>query len=296
MGKMTKSDKTIKMANLLYTEDYHTHFDPKTYLELFYKNVKGDKNEGFMLPFVKAFHEFWSSFKAPTDTEVRYLEFGGGPSITNLVFACPKVNHIVFAEYAEANREAVKSWIAGDAEAHDWTPLIEIAVLELEQGRGIVDERSETSADKEKLDFVQNRADELKRKIKSIVPCDVTKSPIVQLDTDDVAKPFDVVSTSLCLEACVSSEVHYKNIVAELCKLLKPNGYLFMNGVLEQSFYFVSKEKFYTFPLTEKMVKEAMKEAGIQIEKFVTIPVDYSEDECDCKALFYTYGRKSAGK
>ena len=290
------------MANLSNPEDYHTCFDPKTFLEYFYKNFKGDENEDRSVsPFINVFHEFWSSFKAPTDTEltdVRYLEFGGGPSIANLVFACPKVDHIVFAEYAEANREAVKSWIAGDAEAHDWTPLIEIAVLELEQGRGIVDGRSETSADKEKLDCVLNRADELKRKIKSIVPCDVNKAPIVQLDTDDVAKQFDVVSTSLCLESCVSSEVHYKNIIAELCKLLKPNGYLFMNGVLEGTFYFVGEEKLHNFPLTEKMVKEAMIEAGIEIEKYVTIPgvpIHYSE-VTDSKDLFYTYGRKCAEK
>ena len=290
------------MANVRCEEDYHTHFDPKTFLEQYYKNFKGDENEdGSMSPFIKALHEFWSSFKAPTDTEltnVRYLEFGGGPSIMNLVFACPKVDHIVFSEYTEANREAVKSWIAGDPDAHDWMPLIEIAVLELEQGRGIVDERSETSADKEKLDCVLNRADELKRKIKSIVPCDVNKAPIVQLDTDDVAKPFDVVSTGLCLESCVSSEVHYKNAVAELCKLLKPNGYLFMNGVLGDTFYYVGEEKFSVFPLTKKMVKEAMNEAGMEIEKFVTIsdiPLHYLE-ACGCKALFYTYGRKSVEK
>ncbi|CAB3997761.1 nicotinamide N-methyltransferase-like, partial [Paramuricea clavata] len=113
---------------------------------------------------------------------------------------------------------------------------------------------------------------------------------MVQLDSDDVAKPFDVVSTSLCLETCVSSEVHYKNVVAELCKLL------FMNGVLEGTFYFVGEEKFYNFPITEKMVKGAMIEAGIEIEKYVTIPmvpVHYTE-VTDSKALFYTYGRKSA--
>jgi hypothetical protein len=130
-----------KMANYRYKEDYHTHFDPKDYLEQYYKNLKGDENEdGPVLPIFKALHEFWSSFnpngKAPTDTDVRYLEFGGGPSIINLVFACSKVDHIVFSEYAEINRQAVKSWIAGNPDAHDWTPLIEI-VLELEQGRGI---------------------------------------------------------------------------------------------------------------------------------------------------------------
>ncbi|CAB4019676.1 nicotinamide N-methyltransferase-like [Paramuricea clavata] len=286
------------MANLRFNEDYHNSFDPKSFLEQFYGKLKGDENEyGSPVRIIKAFHEFWSTFKAPTDTElteVRYLDFGGGPNIANLVFACPKVDHIVFAEYTEVNREAVKSWIAGDTDAFDWMPLIEIAVLELEQGRGIV-ESPVLRTDKEKLDCV-NRANELKRKIKSVIPCDVTKVPIVELGTDDVAKPFDVVSTSFCLESCVSSEVHYKKTVAELCKLLKPNGYLFMIGVLKETFYIVGEEKFSVFPLTEKMVKEAMNEVGMEIVKFVSTPILHSTELGDGKFIYYTYCKKSAAR
>jgi nicotinamide N-methyltransferase len=59
--------------------------------------------------------------------------------------------------------------------------------------------------------------------------------------------------------------VEYKNAVAELCKLLKPNGYLFVLDFIEQTFYLLGEEMFSTFPLTEKMVKEAMNEAGMEI-------------------------------
>ena len=183
-------------------------------------------------PFIHAFHEFWSTFDAPTDTQqgnVGYLEFGGGPSIASHVFACPKVAHIVFSE---------KSWIAGDPDAHDWMPFIQMAVIELE-AEGGADESSALLTDKEKLGQVKGRVDGLKRKIRYVVPCDVFKTPIVELKSDDIGKPFDVVSTSVCLESCVTSEAQYRNIVAELCKLFKPNGYLFMNGVLEGTFYFI---------------------------------------------------------
>ena len=285
------------MATLLKPEDYHSHFDPKIYLEMLYKYVKKQDDESRIVsPFIRAFHEFWSTFDAPTDTQqgnVRYLEFGGGPSIASHVFACPKVDHIVFSEYTKANREAVKSWIAGDLDAHDWMPFIRMAVLELERG---ADESSVVLTDKEKLGQVQSRVDDLKRKIKSVIPCDVFKTPIVELESDDVGKPFDVVSTSVCLESCVTSEAQYKNIVVELCKLLKPNGHLFMNGVLEGTFYIIGNNKFYNFPLTEKMVKEAMNEAGIEIEKFTALEAPPHHPElCDATALFYTYGRKSAG-
>jgi hypothetical protein len=65
---------------------------------------------------------------------------------------------------------------------------------------------------------------------------------------------------------------------------------------LEQTFYSVGEEKFSVFPLTEKMVKEAMNEAGMEIVKFVSIPVLYSTEREDGKFILYTYCKKSAAR
>ena len=277
------------MANTLcFKEDYFTRFDPKIYLEQWHRKFKED--DGTVLPYYKSFHEFWSNYKKPSGTEVRHLEFGGGPSLANVIIASAKADHIVFAEYAEPNRKYVESWIAGEPGVFNWTPLIEVAV-ELEQGTVVL-------SDKEKVEAVRKRADELKQKIKSIVPCDVNKSPIVQLNAEDVGRPFDVVVTSSCMATCVTSEEHLKKTVAELCRFLKPDGYLFMNGVLGGTWYMVGDEKFFNFPHNEKLLKEAITEAGINIEKFVTIsdvPPEYSE-ACDCTALYYAYGKKYGEK
>ena len=70
--------------------------------------------------------DFWSNYERPSSTdEIRCLEYGGGPTITGLIGAAPKVDRIVFAEFTEANRQAVLSWIAGKPEAFDWRPFIE---------------------------------------------------------------------------------------------------------------------------------------------------------------------------
>ena len=73
-----------------------------------------------------------------------------------------------------------------------------------------------------------------------------------------------MVSACLCLEAGVSSEQEYKSTVAKLCKLIKPNGYLWMFGALNVTFYCVGKEKFRVFPLTQGMIEKAMERARIQ--------------------------------
>ena len=82
------------------------------------------------------------------------------------------------------------------------------------------------------------------QKIKSVVPYDVNKAPIVQLDAEDLGKPFDVVVTSLCMEASVTSGEHLQKTIVALCKFFKPNGYLFMNGVLGDTWFIVGEERF----------------------------------------------------
>ncbi|KAK3737775.1 hypothetical protein QZH41_012214 [Actinostola sp. cb2023] len=105
-------------------------------------------------------------------------------------------------------------------------------------------------------DDVDKRESEVRDKIRAIVPCDI-KAPNPLPIPDDLSTkygpPFDVISTSLCLEAVVESEQEYKDHVAFLAKMLRPGGYLMMQGVIEETFYTVGK-KFYVFPLTKEMI------------------------------------------
>ena len=266
--------------------DYHNVFDTKTYLELFYKTAKGNENiQGFLQFHMNAYHNFWSNFAQPgslkTPKEIRYLEYGGGPVICSLISASPKVDRVVFAEYTEANRSSLTSWQAGRQDAHDWSPLIEYVVRDLKGD-------STPQA-------VLNREVDIKRKIKSVVPCDATKTPIVDLESVDVGKPFDVVSTRLCLEACVTSEQQYKDAVAELCNMVKLDGNLCMYGMLEETFYNVGGTKFKVFHLTSAMVEEAMKKGGMEDIKIETFETSCTGDVSNACSLFSCFGRKCGG-
>ncbi|KAK3743243.1 hypothetical protein QZH41_005617 [Actinostola sp. cb2023] len=179
------------------------------------------------------------------------LEYGGGPNISRLITACTHVQDIIFAEYLEANRKVVEDWVAKDPKAFNWRPAFEFVVQKIE-GKA--------------TDEVDKRESEVRDKIRAIVPCDVKAANPLQIPDNLSTKygpPFDVVSTSLCLEAVVESEQEYKDHVAFLAKMLRPGGYLMMHGVLEQTFYTVG-EKFYTFPLTREMVLDSMKDAGLK--------------------------------
>ena len=267
------------------SSDYQTEFDPNVYLEFHNKVFDVNNDEAGLLEFrMKSPHVFWSNFQTCSKSDefgVRCLEFGGGPCITNLISASPKVDSIVFAEYLENNRKAVKSWTIGNPDAYNWSSLIEYVVCNLEG-------KSDAKA-------VADREEELKRKIKSIVPCDLTKADsIVDLEDFDIGKPFDVVTTSFCVEVCAVSEQQYKSTVAKLCKLLKPNGYLCMFGVLDESVYTFGKTTFYHYPVPRMMVDEAMREAGLQDIKIDAMELEHLKiQDTDATAFFFATGRMS---
>lgn len=102
------------------------------------------------------------------------------------------------------------------------------------------------------------RESELRRKITHILPCDIEWDNPVKWPSSwgSQSAMFDVVTTSLCLEACVTSKESYRHAIGKLKRYLKPGGYIVMYGVLEETYYFVGQERFYCFPLTTNLIQE----------------------------------------
>lgn len=100
-------------------------------------------------------------------------------------------------------------------------------------------------------------------------------------------KKVDVIASSLCIEAVAQSPENYKEIIGNLKKYLKPNGYIFLIGVLDETFYMVEEQRLPCFKVTEKLLEETMNEHGFEIIKlnsfrFENPPTDTS----DFKGLF----------
>lgn len=96
-----------------------------------------------------------------------------------------------------------------------------------------------------------------------------------------------MIASSLCVEAVAQSPENYKEIIGNLKKYLKPNGYIFLIGVLDETFYMVEEQRLPCFQVTEKLLEETMNEHGFKIIKmnsfrFENPPTDTS----DFKGLF----------
>ena len=262
------------MDLLRFGEDYIDHFDPRAYLNNYYKG-EGDKVEvEYEFP-LKCYHEFWSTKIAKKN--LRVLEFGGGPCIYDLISAAPYAEEIIFAEYSENNRQEVAKWLQKSPDSHDWLPYFKYVVQTLEG---------------KKSEDVAIRECELRKKI-ALLPSDIGWEDPVEWPAcwPPQTATFDVVSASLCIEPIVKSLDDYTQAIAKLTKYLKPGGYLVMFSVSGGTFYTVGMEKFHIFNVSTKQVNDTLcKEGFTELEmKWQENPVS---EMYDSKFIYFVCAKK----
>ena len=248
-------------------KDYNDLFDTDTYLVTRSANPENYEWDIFAH---RCYHEFWS--KLPRNN-LRVLDFGGGPKISDLISAAPCVEEIIFAEYAEKNRQAVEKWQNNLPDSHDWSAYFKFIVEKLEGNSS-----EETT----------NRESELRKKIRHILPCDIEWEDPVKWPScwGPQSAMFDVVFTSLCLEVCVTSNEGYRQAIGKLKRYLKPGGHIVMFGVLGESYYTVGQERFYSFPLSKNFIAETLSSEGFKMPEDMKVLAINSE-ESDAKAVYF---------
>ena len=255
--------------------DYHNLFDTEAFLDTFWKTPKEWNDSKSEIPFLlKAHHKFWSNFvqNGYSSGDLRVLEFGGGPALSNLISAANVAKSITFADYTESNRNAVNSWLNNELGAHNWSSMIIYVMNQLENNFN------------ENAAFI--RTQQMRTKIQPPVPCDITKYPIVS------GGPYDVVSTSFYTEECSSSVQEYQNNIIKLFDVIKPGGYLHMAGNLYESFYVVGKHTFHVLPLKESIILEAMKIAGMIVTHFEVAEIQGHVEASNSRAVFSISAKK----
>ena len=232
--------------SVLSGQSYLTEFDCKDYLRSFYASFKGNSNEEGSTEFHRMqVYSFYTKYSCKWDNKTaRLLEFGGGPTITSLISAVPYVDQITFAAYAENERKEIRLWKNREEGAHDWSSHFKHVVNEVEHIAGD--------------DAWREREELLRSHITNIIPCDIfSDNPLLVKQ-----EPFEIVTTSLCLEAACTTYAEYKGAIKKLIGLLKPGGFLLMFIVERQTFYVVGGKKWFCLFLTLEQVKEALAEAG----------------------------------
>ncbi|KAM9296658.1 nicotinamide N-methyltransferase-like [Gastrophryne carolinensis] len=244
-------------------EDYQKLFDPKIYLETYYR-LSGDSMADEYLPFfLKHLAHIFNSGLVKGKI---LIDIGTGPSIYSLLSACEAFEDIIVSDFTDSNREAFKDWLLERPGAFDWSPIVNL-VCHLEGDRTSWKEKEAC----------------LRKAIKQVLKCDILKSPPIE----GTVPQADCILSSFCLESACKDHKDYVAALHHMTSLLKPGGYLVLTGAMGNSYYTVGDVKFSCLALTEPFMREALAGAG-----FTTVKVELStktEESLENVANFSAY-------
>lgn len=185
------------MTNDIDEYDHYDAFDPVLYLHTFYNDIG---NEGYGL--LKFLHKVFET----QPKHCKMLEFGGGPTILEMISAARVVSEIHFAEYVPANCAIVQRWVDGNDSDYDWSPYFE-AVLQLE---GMKHPSKKAIAERMQL---------LRQKVTRVVKGDIYQNP--PLDTDSA---YDIINCCYCLDSVTDDYQEWVGFIKKLSEFLRPGG------------------------------------------------------------------------
>ena len=237
--------------------DFKGEFDPTMYLKVCYKQpgLLGLTDYTF-----KKCHEFFSTIgHSDEEKPIKVLDYGCGPVLSNVISAAMLNSEIILAEYTDKSREAIQFWMHGHPSAWNWSPYFKYAVEVLEG-------KDESEALK--------REESLRKAIKAVVPCDITKEPPIAAGFEG---PYDVVISFLCYENVCVTTAEYKAAIKRTVPLIKVGGHLLLYCTIRNTgeglgYYHIGPTKFVVLRLSAEFVLSALKESGLTLVEHSLLP------------------------
>ena len=201
--------------------------------------------------FLHQYHSFSSKMigriKHQNIGDVEVLEYGAGPSLMSTISSVTKASEIVLAEHAKNNRKAISQWLNKDSNTFDWSSHFDYVVKELEGQTSSV--------------VVKEREEKVRKVVKAVVHCDVTKDPPMQ----EHYKQYDVVITSLVAEAVATNLEEVALYLQRIGTLVKPGGTLLYYGVENRVGYFaIYDERFPNVHATAEFIMSVLDGSGFK--------------------------------
>ena len=251
----------------LSCKDYHDKFQPGEYLKRYYGASRC----------IDRLDLYYKAFQSlPTD--LRILDYGTGPSIFTTISAATKASEIVLSDYSESCRTTLCQWLEGDREAFDWSSYFCHVVKELEGNN------EEEVAKRQML---------VRNLVKAVVKCDLTQDPPIEPGYE---QPYDVVMSSLCIEAVLKSDDEYQQLLAKLVSLVKPGGHLLLYGVEHHGgagCYMVGNETFKSTGTSLEFAMHAMVECCMEIVTTKCFKnINRGKEYSTIKLFYFIHGKK----
>ncbi|XP_040282727.1 indolethylamine N-methyltransferase-like [Bufo bufo] len=238
---------------------YQENFDSQIYLDTYYGAVSGVFiKDGYLNFILRKLHKAFTSGGVKGDL---MIDIGPGPAIYQELSACEAFKEITAADFTDLNREYLEKWRRNEPGLFDWTPVLNF-VCDLEGRSGKIAEKEE----------------KLRKTLKRVVPCDVTKSsPLHPL----VLPKADCVLTVGCLECACKDEEAYANVIKNLSGLLKMGGHLIIGSVLGGTIFRCGKMHFSIINLSEQFLRKVVTDTGFVIEDLEVLHREFDKPMFD---------------
>ncbi|XP_042144333.1 indolethylamine N-methyltransferase-like [Ixodes scapularis] len=185
------------------------------------------------------------------------LEVGAGPIAWYSFMSSSRFSDIVLSDLVEDNRMELTKWLVKSEDAIDWTSRAEqVAALE-----GYSDVK------KGALDIMERT----RSSIRKVVPCNVLEPGVLP---EEHGEAFDVVLSCNCLESATVDHQSFRRAVLNVGSLVKPGGLLVLGGMGGLDSYFMGNADFIMANVTSDVVKEAVTDAGFEINEYLTMDID----------------------
>lgn len=131
--------------------------------------------------------------------------------------------------------------------------------------------------------------DRVRTSIRGFLPCDLSQEEPLDPSWVWQHAPFDCIYSGLTIEAVAKDQNDYLRILTKLASFLRPGGALLLFGVSGQTFYSTGGHKFYSMPLDEKFLRNALRKAGFKLIEYIPYGFDSSLLERKVSANAQTY-------
>ncbi|XP_048258298.1 phenylethanolamine N-methyltransferase-like [Haliotis rufescens] len=227
-----------------HTADYKQHFSPLLYLQSFYSGIEGNPMQDFLTTKMQFWHEVFVDGKIKGR---RLLDIGTGPSVHSVISASPHCDEIYLTDFTPKNRAALKQWLQGDLQ-HSFESFFRFVVNS--EGKG---------------ESWDERENQLRGKVSGILHIDLRQADPL---APNIMPTFDVITSSLCLEAAAEDITEYENMAGRVAALLKEDGHVILYGNIGEKLYTVGDHSFPLIRVKEDQVKSVWVKCGFSITEW----------------------------
>jgi hypothetical protein len=246
---------TCQAYGPLLTDSFEP-FHPKVYLREYYSQL-GDENRALLHFLTEAYAHIFTEI----DT-ANILEFGGGPTIYQLISAAKYPASIDFSDYLGENLNEVRTWLGDRPEKFPWDEFVRY-VLKHEG------ECSDRCAIEQRMQLIRN-------KVQRLIYCDAKKTDPLG---DWCRSPYDIVSVNFVLESITTEMTEWDLLVDNVVPLVRPQGYLLMCAIVGATYYRVGEHFFPAVPITPEIMERKLTQQHFSIVHIHTIRAEHKDEQ-----------------